>query len=138
LIAYVDSSALLRRLLRQQGELEEWRSFERMISSRLLEVESLRTLDRIRFQRQISGEALWAAREELDGIFEEFDFVELDRSVLVRASEPMPVALATLDAIHLATALLWREESGEDPVIATHDGELAQAARLFGFRVLGA
>jgi hypothetical protein len=46
--------------------------------------------------------------------------------------------LGTLDAIHLATALAWREAAGvEDLVMATHDLALATAARASGLRVVG-
>jgi len=49
----------------------------------------------------------------------------------------MPAPLGTLDAIHLATADLWREGRGKDPIVATHDKALALAARASGFRVMG-
>jgi len=52
-------------------------------------------------------------------------------------SQPLPVALGTLDAIHLATALLWREQSAARLVMATHDAALGLAARSVGFRVVG-
>ena len=65
------------------------------------------------------------------------DLVLLQRSVLSRASEPLPVPLGTLDALHLATALLWREQTGKDLVMATHDASLALAARAFGMETLG-
>jgi len=58
--------------------------------------------------------------------------------VLARAAQPLPTELGTLDAIHLATALLWREHSGADIVMATHDLSLATAARACGLAVLGA
>jgi len=57
--------------------------------------------------------------------------------VLSRASEPFPIPLGTPDALHLATALLWREQNGKDLVMATHDGGLALAARAFGLETLG-
>jgi hypothetical protein len=57
--------------------------------------------------------------------------------VLARAAHPLPTELGTLDAIHLATALLWREQRGDDIVMATHDGALATAARACGLVVLG-
>ena len=69
---------------------------------------------------------------------EAVDLVLLQRSVLSRASEPFPTPLGTLDALHLATALLWREQSGKDLVMATHDEGLALAARAFGLETLGA
>ena len=62
--------------------------------------------------------------------------VPLDTVVLERAAEPFPTLLSSLDAIHLATALLARTQV-EDLCFATHDGELATAARAVGFKVLG-
>ena len=61
----------------------------------------------------------------------------LDTSALARASEPFPTAIGTLDALHLSTALVWRERQDQPLVMATHDGGLALAARSFGFEVLG-
>jgi predicted nucleic acid-binding protein len=44
----------------------------------------------------------------------------------------MPTTLGTLDAIHLATALLEREQGHADLVMATHDQALATAAKASG------
>jgi hypothetical protein len=44
------------------------------------------------------------------------------------------VAVKTLDAIHLATALLWDEQAGEI-VFLTLDRQLANAARACGLTV---
>ena len=49
----------------------------------------------------------------------------------------MPLPLKTLDAIHLVTAVEWREKVG-DLAFAAHDHQLARAARDLGFHVLGA
>ena len=49
-IAYLDTSALLRLVLREQGSLEELLSCEALLSSELLAVESLRTIDPLRLQ----------------------------------------------------------------------------------------
>ncbi len=49
----------------------------------------------------------------------------------------MPTELGTLDAIHLATALRWRETEGVELVMATHDRALAIGARAHGLRVIG-
>jgi len=57
--------------------------------------------------------------------------------VLERAAQPMPTESGTLDAIHLATALLWKEMTKGDLVMATHDGALALGAQAHGLRVLG-
>jgi len=63
--------------------------------------------------------------------------VEIDSAVLDRAAQPMPTEIGTLDAIHLATALLWRDMMGADLVMATHDQALATAARAYGMAVVG-
>ena len=49
----------------------------------------------------------------------------------------MPTELGTLDAIHLATALLWKDMTKGNLVMATHDGALARGARAHGLRVVG-
>ena len=49
----------------------------------------------------------------------------------------MPTELGTLDALHLATAVLWRQMSGVDLVMATHDLALGMAAQAHGFPVVG-
>ena len=68
---------------------------------------------------------------------EAVDLVLLQRPILSRASEPFPTPLGTLDAVHLATALVWRDRTKEELVMMTHDGDLATAARAFGIDVLG-
>lgn len=69
-------------------------------------------------------------------MMEAFDLIALDSVVLERATEPFPTMLGSLDAIHLASALLAREEF-EALSLATHDEELAVAARAVGFKVSG-
>jgi len=68
---------------------------------------------------------------------EAVDLVLVRPPVLSRASEPLPVPIGTLDAIHLATALIWRDRLGPLPQMVTHDPALGAAARAFGFDVRG-
>jgi predicted nucleic acid-binding protein len=137
-IVYVDSSALLRVVFRQGGALDELRKCDLLIASELLVVESLRTVDRLRAINALSIENAAARRAVVGEWLESIDLVTLQRPILARASEPFPTPLGTLDALHLATALVWRERTGEPLVMATHDDALAVAARSFGFEVLGA
>jgi len=136
-IAYIDSSVLLRIVLRQPNAIKEWSTIEQGIGSALLEVECLRTLDRLRLAEGLADEEIAVRRESVFRLIEAMEIVELTRSVLARASQPLPTTLGTLDALHLATALLWREWTGADVVMTTHDGTLATAAKASGLRVVG-
>ena len=137
MIAYIDTSALLRIVLREPGALEELRSYDALVSSELIAVESARTIDRLRFQESLTSAEAASRLRTLGAWLEAIDLVLLRSSVLSRASEPMPMPLGTLDAVHLATALIWRDRMGPLPAIATHDAALGLAARAFGFDVLG-
>lgn len=137
MIGYLDSSVILRVVLGQPGKLEEWSSVLLGVTSGLTEVECLRTMDRLRLLGQLSAEQAVAGREAIYRVMEALEVVELTSAVMRRASQPMPAPLGTLDAIHLATADLWREGRGKDLVVATHDKALALAARAIGFRVSG-
>jgi uncharacterized protein len=137
-IVYLDSFVLLRVVLGQAGSLREWKAIERAVASELVEVESLRTLDRLRLGERLLDEQIASRREAVYRLLESVEIVEPNRTVLQRASQPLPTSLGTLDAIHLATALLWREKTGADLAMATHDDALATAARASGLRVVGA
>src|SRR5438045_2737011 len=70
-------------------------------------------------------------------LLEAVSLADVSTPILRRAADPFPTPLGTLDAIHLATALAWRDARRE-VVMATHDAQLALAARACGFEVLGA
>lgn len=138
MIAYLDSSVLLRVVLGQGDALKEWGRITQGIASALVEVECLRTLDRVRLARRFADEAIAARRETVYRLLEAMQVVEITHPVLSRAAQPLPTAVGTLDAIHLATALLWKEQTGEDLTMATHDVALAVASKASGLRVIGA
>lgn len=137
MIAYLDSSVLLRVILGQPGRLAEWDSIDTGVASGLVEVECLRTLDRLRLRATVPDDDLAVRREAVYHLTEEMEIVEPTGGVLARASLPLPMPLGSLDAIHLATALLWRERTSADLVMATHDEALGLAARSCGLRVVG-
>jgi uncharacterized protein len=137
MIAYVDSSVVLRLALGQANALSEWRQIDRGVSSALISTESLRTLDRMRIRADLSDVEVATRRATILNLIDSLELIEIDRVVLDRAAQPMPTELGTLDAIHLASALLWKEAMEIDPALATHDGALGLAARAYGFTVLG-
>lgn len=71
-------------------------------------------------------------------LLENGEVVDVSRPILRRASEPFPAPLGTLDAIHLSTAVSWRDAKGANLNMATHNMALATAARSVGLQVIGA
>jgi predicted nucleic acid-binding protein len=134
---YIDSSAILRLILGEPGFIEGLRTYERKVCSDISTVECMRVLDRMKHTGTLSTDELADRRHELGNLLETMELVEINKTVLKKASDPLPVVLGTLDAIHLATALLWHEEISEELIVATHDRALGNAARIFGFSVIG-
>lgn len=137
MIAYVDSSVLLRIALGQPNSLIEWPSVRVGFSSALLEVECLRTLDRLRLIRSVDDSELATRREAVLRLVRSLRRIEITPDILQRAAQPLPTVLGTLDAIHLVTALRCQSRADGDLVMATHDKALGTAARAFGFLVIG-
>ena len=128
---------LLRVTLRQKDALPEWSQIRQGVSSALVLTESLRTLDRLRLHARLDDKQIAIRRETILALVASIELVEVDFLVLERAAQPMPTVLGTLDAIHLATALMWSETSSTKLVMATHDSALGVAARAHGLPVVG-
>ena len=133
---YVDSSVLLRVILGEPSRLAIWPRITNAISSELIRLECLRTIDRARIRVGFDDPRIARYRADVLEAVDSFRLIALDGAVLTRASDPFPTLLGSLDAIHLTSALLIREEV-EDLVFATHDEELGIAARATGFEVQG-
>ena len=90
-IAYIDTSALLRIVLREAGALDELRSYDGLVSSELIVVESMRTIDRLRLQGSLTAEEAAGRLRIVNDWLEAVDLVLIRPPVLSRASEPMPM-----------------------------------------------
>ena len=135
---YLDASVVLRILLRQPKRLAAWGRWEAAYSSELLGIESRRVIDRLRVQAALNDHELADVHHDLTRIERAIGAIPLTRPVLHRAALPMPTAVKTLDAIHLASALLLREHRTTSLTFATHDPQQLRAARALGFECLGA
>ena len=103
----------------------------------LTTTESLRTLDRLRLRANLGNAEVAKRRATILAVIASLEVVDVEAVVLDRAAQPMPTELGTLDAIHLATALLWKEMRRVDLVMATHDQALALGAQAYGLPVVG-
>jgi predicted nucleic acid-binding protein len=133
---YLDSSVVLRVVLGEQKRLREWTRITTAVSSELVRVEALRVLDRLRLLGSLGDRELARRRSTMLTLLEGLDLVRINRPLIERASEPFPTLVRTLDALHIASALL---ASGRYRALrfATHDEDLAVAAAALGLAVIG-
>lgn len=137
MIVYLDSSVVLRVLFEEEGLIPGWGEWERAFSSELLSVESRRAIDRLRLDSLYDDLRVAEAETQLLEVEAGLQLAPVTRAVLRRASQPFATGVRTLDAIHLATALLLRERMAPDLAFAAHDQRLALGARALGFEVIG-
>ena len=133
---YLDSSVILRVVLGESGSLREWSRITVAVTSEIAQVECLRTLDRLRLAGALRDRELARRRSTMLKLFGGIDSVRINRAVLDRAAEPFPTSVRTLDAVHIASALLALPRL---PALrfATHDADLATAAVSVGLLVIG-
>lgn len=134
---YLDTSTVLCVVLDQAERLAFWGKWDEACSSELLGVEARRALDRLRLEGVLDDDQVGAFHAALSRIERAVDGIRLTRLVLGRAALPMATPVKTLDALHLASALLWRERRSPDLIFATHDPQRARAARALGFECVG-
>ncbi len=135
---YLDSSVVLRKLFRQPGAILIWDHWDTACSSELLQVEVLRTIDREIAKGTLEDQEVAKHRAAFLNWIEGIDIIQLRGPLLARASGSFPIPLTTLDALHLATALAWKEQNDLPLALWTHDHQLALAARAMGLEVEGA
>jgi predicted nucleic acid-binding protein len=134
---YLDSSVVLRVLLAETNRLQTWGRWERAFASELLGLEVRRAIDRLRILGHLGQRSTAALLQHAATIEDAISIVPLTRTILRRAALPMATPVRTLDAIHIATALVMRERSDVPLTFATHDTRQADAARALGFAAIG-
>jgi predicted nucleic acid-binding protein len=123
---YVDTSALGRVLLDEPDAgaiLRELDRFDTQVSSRLVRVE----LRRLGLRKRV----LDTADQLLGGVA----LVPVDEAVLAAAETVPPAGVATLDAVHLVTAVRL---AGDDLIeaVMTYDARLADGVRHHGLAIV--
>lgn len=132
---YLDTSVVLRALLENEDAVPGWGAWDRAYSSELMGVEARRAFDRLRLERALDDGGLADAHGALAAMERAIGLIRLTGAVLRRAGLPMPTSVKTLDAIHLASALLLAEQREGGLVFGTCDRRQAMAARALGFDV---
>jgi predicted nucleic acid-binding protein len=119
-VIYLDTSVALAHLLAEDRSPPESLWSETVVSSRLLEYEIWNRINARRLGRS-HGEAARA-------LIGHVTLIELAPPVLARALEPFPIAVRTLDALHLASLEFLRAR-GQTVALASFDERLLAAAR---------
>ena len=136
MICYVDSSVVLRYLLVQDTAFNQTSKFATVGSSELLFIECNRVLDRYRLENQISDAELAELKQILQGIVDGLHVIELTESVKIKAAGSFPTVIGTLDALHLASLLLWSESIPEERfVLFSADQHMKICAAALGVAV---
>ncbi len=121
---YTDSSALAKLVL-DEAESDALRAF---VDGVALVSAALGFVEVLRAARRFGPPAERQARDLLARV----QLVRLDGPILESAAMLDPPELRSLDAIHIASALVL----GEDlEAVVTYDGRMAEAARAAGLRV---
>jgi predicted nucleic acid-binding protein len=125
-LIYLDSSVIIAQLLAEDRRPPEELWSGSLTSSSLLEYEVWTRVHARRMGGRLG--------DVLRLLLARFSLLGLERPVLARALEPLPLPVRTLDAIHLASADFLRSQ-GQEVTVATYDARMAEAARAMGFEL---
>jgi predicted nucleic acid-binding protein len=125
-VIYLDTSVALAHLLAEDRRPPAALWSQPLVSSRLLEYEVWTRIH----ARDLSESHGDMVRHLLGRV----SVLELIGEVLGRASEPFPVPVRSLDALHLAS-FYFLQRQGVSLALATYDARLEAAARALDFPV---
>jgi predicted nucleic acid-binding protein len=135
-IVYLDASALVKRYVAEAGSAE----VEALIGE--AQATGTAVLSRAEVAAALAKAARvgLVAREAAKKALESFN-ADWEHLIRLQFGEPLAARAASLawehglrgyDAVHLATALVWRETLGESVTVATYDRELWRGAQASG------
>ena len=122
---YIDSSVVLADLFAESKSPPESLWDQDLGSSRLLVYE---VWNRLGVRRLTMPQ-----KERAQALLGRIDLTEMSEQALRRALIPFPIAVRTLDALHLATMEFIRER-GETVELASYDNRFLAAAAVLGIQ----
>lgn len=139
MIYYFDTSALLKKYILEKGSQKVLALFEEesdlVLTSKIASLEAFHGITRKAKEEKLSPKTLSKLLRQLEKDFNDFELVEINSELFKRAKELIQkYLLKTLDAIHLASALLLKEEGLEACFISCDLAQL-KAARSCGLKV---
>jgi predicted nucleic acid-binding protein len=138
--AYFDTSALIKRYVRERGSTRVVSLLHRhdTLSSAITPVEIMSALSRKKREREISENDFAATVSRVQSERKRWELIEAGETVLTRAEEIVQgaVSLRTLDAIHVASWMVFQAVSSIQIPFVTGDGRQRDAANSLGLDVI--
>ncbi len=140
MILYMDTSALVKRYIDEQGSdiVVEWMRQADFIGTTLItRAEMAATLTRAIRGNRVPQQETLQALQEFRSDWVNFQHVPIDNALIARADAlACEHGLRGYDAIHLACALTWQDLLGAQVSLASFDKELLDAAQKMEMEVL--
>lgn len=134
MIAFVDTSVVLRFVL--EGDITLHQAFAAAVTacSELVWIESMRVAQRLRLDGVLDDQRLTEAVSRIADCYSSFRVYLLDEEIKQTAAGPFPTVIGTLDALHLACARrAARQYHGQTLLVFSHDRQMNMCARALGF-----
>ena len=141
-VLFADTSALARLYLEDEPDARVLRTLlldsgEAVLASELVRVELARSAKGAERAGRLTSAAMMLdlVDDDLDG---PITVVDLDPQTILPSARELVLEhrLGTLDAIHLAVAVDFRDTGSPDVVFVTRDADQAAAAKALGFPLL--
>lgn len=136
---YVDSSLLLSIIL-EDSHYEQayylWENNELKVSSKLIQIESIITIKRLNSLNFAKTDKNWLKEKIkiLAELLKEINLLNMNNDVIHLISENDKLAnVKSLDAIHIATALIFQKYSDEKLTIGTFDNQFKKLCKELNF-----
>ena len=124
---YLDSSVVLAQLFAEDRSLPATVGEDSLTSSRLLEYEVWNRIHARGFTRSHAKDAT--------AFLDRITLIDFAPTVLARALELFPIAVRTLDGLHLATIEFLRARGESDVKLASYDRRMKACARALGIAI---
>ena len=137
---YLDTSALLKRYVQEQGsdELEAWIVTSSVTGTvKITYAEIAAALAKLKRMQWLNADDAHVAWENFSSEYPFFVHIEVTEPVIDLAADlAWEHGLRGYDAVHLAAALLWKTQAGEDIQMVTFDKQLWEVAKIVGLKRL--
>lgn len=134
MLAYLDSLVLLQHVLLGDPKISAVFNHNEVVSSELLEIECMRVIHRYRLNGELDDNRFTEAKLRAERVLDGVSILRLTSSIKTRAKESFPVVVKTLDALHLATAIIFQKTRPNSPIhVYSYDQTFNRCARVLGF-----